>query len=238
MLSCLSRVIKIVNFVKTSALNTRLFKILCEDFGSERISLLYYTEMRWLSRGNVTRRVFELREELLVFFTEKEHDLKKDLEDEEFISRLAYLSDIFGVLNHLNQSFQGPNCTVSEFISKLGAFVRKLDLWTKNVESKRYGMFELLNIFESEPNDEFAQEIVHHLSLLKAELKHYFPDLTCCAYITNPFSVDPVDLPVGTGEQEELIDIQADDTAKTKHKECSPINFWLSMASSYPTLAR
>jgi len=26
-------------------------------------------------------------------------------------------------------------------------------------------------------------------------------------------------------------------TAKTKHKECSPVNFWLSMASSYWLLA-
>ncbi|XP_068239973.1 zinc finger BED domain-containing protein 5-like [Palaemon carinicauda] len=89
-----------------------------------------------------------------------------------------------------------------------------------------------------EPTDEFAQEIVHHLSLLKTELKQYFPDVTCCAYVTNPFSVDPANLLVGTGEQEELIDIQADETAKTKHKECSPLNFWVSMASSYPTLAR
>jgi len=38
-------------------------------------------------------------------------------------------------------------------------------------------------------------------------------------------------------EIEELIDIQEVQTAKTKHKECSPINFWLSMASSYTTLA-
>lgn len=238
LLSCLNRVIKIVNFVKTSALNTRLFKLLCEDFGSDHISLLYHTEVRWLSRGNATRRLFELRDELLVFLTEKEHDFKKDLEDGEFISRLAYLSDIFGALNHVNLSFQGPNCTVTEFISKLGAFIRKLDLWMNNVESKRYGMFELLTTLKSEPNDEFAQEIVHHLSLLKTELKHYFPDVTCCAYIANPFSVDPADLPVGTGEQEELIDIQADETAKTKHKECSPVNFWVSMASTYPTLAR
>ncbi|KAF2368158.1 hypothetical protein FHG87_001097, partial [Trinorchestia longiramus] len=101
-------------------------------------------------------------------------------EDAEFISRLVYLSDIFGALNHLNLSFQGPDCTVTEFISKLRAFVRKLDLWMKNVESKRYGMFELLTTLESEPTDEFAQEIVHHLSLLKTELKHYVPDVTCC----------------------------------------------------------
>jgi len=55
--------------------------------------------------------------------------------------------------------------------------------------------------------------------------------------MTDPFSVDPADLLVGTGEQEELIHIQADQTAKTKHKDCSPINVWLSMASSYSTLA-
>ncbi|XP_068250328.1 zinc finger BED domain-containing protein 5-like [Palaemon carinicauda] len=137
LLSFLNRVIRIVNFVKTSALNTRLFKLLCKDFGSDHICLLYHTEVRWLSRGNTTRRFFELRDVLLVFFKEKKHDFQKDLED-EFISRLAYLSDIFGALNHLNLLFQGPDCTVTEFISKLGAFVRKLDLWMKNVESKRY----------------------------------------------------------------------------------------------------
>ncbi|KAG0714668.1 SCAN domain-containing protein 3 [Chionoecetes opilio] len=99
-------------------------------------------------------------------------------------------------------------------------------------------MFELLTTLESDPSDKFAQEIVRYLSMLKTELTHYFPDVPCCAYIANPFSVDQADLPVGTGEQEEVIDIQADEGAKTKHKECSSINFWVSMASSYPTLAR
>ncbi|XP_068203548.1 zinc finger BED domain-containing protein 5-like [Palaemon carinicauda] len=76
MLSCLNRVIRIVNFVKTSALNTRLFNLLYEDFDSDRICLLYHTEVRWLSRGNTTRHLFELRDVLLVFFKEKEHDLQ------------------------------------------------------------------------------------------------------------------------------------------------------------------
>ena len=43
--------------------------------------------------------------------------------------------------------------------------------------------------------------------------------------------------PVGTGEQEELIDMQEDQTAKKQRKECSAINFRFSMASLYPTLA-
>ena len=237
LLMCLNRVVKIVNFVKTSALNTRLFKVLCEDLGSDHTCLLYHTEVRWLSRGNTTMRFFEMRNELLLFFQQKDHDFQNDLENEEFIARLAYLSDIFEAFNHLILSFQGQNCTVVDFVSKLGSFVRKLDLWRKNVESKRYGMFKFLSALEMKISDDFSREITQHLSLLTAELQHYFPDTTSCPYITDPFSVDPADLPVGTGEQEELIDMQEDQTAKKQHEKCSAINFWLSMASSYPTLA-
>ena len=67
---------------------------------------------------------------------------------------------------------------------------------------------------------------------------HYFPDVTSCMYFINTFFGDPADLPVGNGEQEELIDIQTHEAAKIKHKECGClINFWLSMELSYPNLA-
>ena len=36
---------------------------------------------------------------------------------------------------------------------------------------------------------------------------HHFPEVTSRAYFSNPFFVDRADQPVGTGEQEELIDI-------------------------------
>ena len=99
-------------------------------------------------------------------------------------------------------------------------------------------MFKLLALVENTPNDEFSEEIVCHLSQPKKELMHYFPNATSCIYSINPFFVGSADLPVGTGEQVQLIDIQTDEAAKIKHKECScPINFWLSMESSYPNLA-
>lgn len=41
LLACLNRVIRIVNFVKTSTLNTLLFKLLSEDFGSNHICLYH-----------------------------------------------------------------------------------------------------------------------------------------------------------------------------------------------------
>ena len=58
---------------------------------------------------------------------EKNHDFQADVESKEFVSRLAYLSDIFEVLNNFKLSFPGANRT--EFILKLEAFARKYDFW-------------------------------------------------------------------------------------------------------------
>lgn len=46
-------IIKIVNLIKGYALQTRLFRHLCKDGEAEYTDLLYHTEVRWLSRGNV-----------------------------------------------------------------------------------------------------------------------------------------------------------------------------------------
>ena len=154
----------------------------------------------------------------------------------EFLSRLAYLSDIFDTLNHMNMFFQGPNSTIADFVSKLQAYVRKLDLWTTNIEAKQYHMFKDLSSLQYQHSEKLFQEICCHLKLLKTELMHYFPNVDISPYVSNPLFVNPSALSVGTGEQEEIIDIQSDEAAKIKHKECCPINFWLTMSSTYPTL--
>ena len=102
----LSLVIKMVNNVKGSALNSRLFKILCEDLGADHSVLLFHSNVRWLSRGNVTKRVYELRKELLGFFQQsnKCETLVTSLKDDFFILILAYLVDIFDAQNMLNKN--------------------------------------------------------------------------------------------------------------------------------------
>ena len=130
-------------------------------------------------------------------------------------------------------SFQGTNRTLPKYNSKLA-------LWIENVKNKKCAMFKLLTSVEDKPNtcNEFSENIICHLSQLKKELMQYFADVTSCAYCINPFFVDPADLLVGTGEEEELTDIQTDEAAKIKLKECGcPINIWPSMESSHPNLA-
>ena len=83
----------------------------------------------------------------------------------------------------------------------------------------------------------FSEKIAGHLASLKEELEQYFSEGASCENITNPFSVNPHNLAVRTGEQEELIDLQEDNEAKVRHRDRPAMNFWLDFAASYPTLA-
>ena len=49
LLNTMNECIKIVNIITSRALNSRIFGILCAEMGAEYESLLFYTEIRWLS---------------------------------------------------------------------------------------------------------------------------------------------------------------------------------------------
>ena len=75
-----------------------------------------------------------------------------------------------------------------------------------------------------------------HLALLKGDIQNYFPDVDNSSFIT-PFVVNPCDLPVGTGLQEELISMQEDDGAKFL-KDVKLDDFWLQVSQSLPALSK
>lgn len=54
LLSCLNRVIRIVNFIKISALNTRLFQLFCQDLGADISASLDHTALFMVTRRGVS----------------------------------------------------------------------------------------------------------------------------------------------------------------------------------------
>ena len=73
--SVLIDVVKVINHIKAHALNSRLFEQLFEEMDAAHRCLLLYTEIRWSSRGKSLNRVFELREPLQRFLSEKKSPL-------------------------------------------------------------------------------------------------------------------------------------------------------------------
>ena len=103
----LDQTIRMVNFVKRGALNSRLLKQFCIDTDADHHVLLFHTNTRWLSRGNVTTRVFELRDKLKLFFElEKKTEFASLLKNDRWIRFFAYIVDIFDQLYRLNLKHQ------------------------------------------------------------------------------------------------------------------------------------
>ena len=119
----LSNVIKIVNEIRHKALNSRIFEMLCEEMGSQYTQLLLHAEVRWLSRGKILTRLFVLREEIKLFFQQQNNQKFQELlSDDKWVAKLAYLADIFSLLNELNISLQGQLKDVFTLRSKIDAF--------------------------------------------------------------------------------------------------------------------
>ena len=122
---------KIVNLIRVRALNHRIFKKLCQEMGAEHEVLLYHTKVRWLSRGQVLKRLFELRKEVSAFLKNKNLKYSNWFDNEKFFLGLAYLVDIFSHLNEMNLSIQGFGVIVMEASKKIRGFHDKLSLWKK-----------------------------------------------------------------------------------------------------------
>ena len=93
------------NDVKARPLNQLLFSCLCDEIGADLIGLLLHTEVLWLSRGQVLKRVYKLREETVTFLNKQDHvSMAEKFTQEKFIANIAYLADIYNSINSLNQS--------------------------------------------------------------------------------------------------------------------------------------
>ena len=114
--------------MKSRPLQSRLFSLLCEDYGSKHKTLLLHTEVRWLSRGKTLTRLLVLRAELQMFLSDTSFNLKDRLYDKTWLFRLSFMADIFQKRNELNLSLQGKQqTTVFQACNKITAFKRKLD---------------------------------------------------------------------------------------------------------------
>ena len=100
--------------------------------GAKYSSLLYYCEVRWLSRAEVIQRVLQLKHEIAIFLDENHNEDSNMFRDDNFIVKLAYLVEIFGKFSVFNKPMQGPQMHLLMQKDKSKSVCKKVE----SVESK------------------------------------------------------------------------------------------------------
>ncbi|XP_031337243.1 zinc finger BED domain-containing protein 5-like [Photinus pyralis] len=241
----LDEVVKIINFIKSRPLNNRVFKILCDDMGSLHSSLLLHTEVRWLSRGKILVRFFELRDEVRVFLLDHHFDLKNRLSDQEWFFKVAYLADIFSKINEVNLALQAKQVNIFNANDKLLALNRKLQFWTSCIRRRDLDCFPTLHDFLEQVGTEITnkqyEQIVQHLEGLVDSITQYFPNeerekLENDLWVRNPFNITEKPTSFSTSEYENFIEMVSDTTMQSIYKELPLVDFWCSLKDEYQLL--
>ncbi|XP_073504145.1 protein FAM200C-like [Phyllobates terribilis] len=248
MAEVLKTVVECVNYVRNSALRHRIFfSELCKEIGSEFEVLLYHSNVRWLSRGQVLNRVFAMRVELALFLQEHQHCHADCFKNPEFILILAYMADISAALNHLNQQMQGGGVNIMEAEENLKAFKKKLPLWKRRTENNNFANFPLLDDCVSKIEDmsgigdisvsmELKQTIATHLDELAKSLDGYFP--TYPAWVRQPFTFAVETADVNYEYLDEIIEIQQSQVQQQLFRTTILSTFWCRQLEKYPIIAK
>jgi hypothetical protein len=130
-----------------------------------------------------------------------------------WLSSLAYLADIFNVLNTLNSNLQGTSVTALPVQDKIQATFKKLKLWCNRIEEKKYDSFHMLSELSEQPlSSDVAESVIEHMRSLASQ-HLYFP---LCPekndWMKTPFLDSGYELPFVEGEQ--LIELSCDSTFK------------------------
>ncbi|XP_069764237.1 general transcription factor II-I repeat domain-containing protein 2A-like [Narcine bancroftii] len=209
----MNTVTRVVNFIRAKGLNHRQFKSFLEELGSEYGDVPYHTEVRWLCRGKVLKRCFELREEIYLFMESKGKDTT-ELRDKKFQCELAFLCDIVSHLDALNLQLQGRGPVITDMYSAVRAFRTKLCLWETQMLQGNMAHSLCCQMMKEQispavlPSAEFAEK----LNVLRAEFSRRFADFESqkCRFelLSNPFAVEVTTAP--TNLQMELIEPKYD----------------------------
>lgn len=174
-------------------------------------------------------------------FMEHEHkyEVAEKFSDENFLAKLAYLSDIFGKLNERNLQLQGKDKHLPQVTDKISSFTRKLAMWGRRLDEGSTDSFENLHEYVDTTDYDATSVIPYikqHISSLMGFFKKYFPENSFqYDWVRDPFNAPA---PTGFSSAEEFIDMSSDSILRLWFTSQALSEFWLSVEKQYPLLGQ
>ncbi|XP_068205777.1 protein FAM200B-like [Palaemon carinicauda] len=139
-------IMKLVNFLRsTSALQHRLLQTFLTKVNASYDDLLVHNNVRWLSKGKVLERFWAIRKELQTFLEDQNSVKTKAFsefsKDDKKIESVGFLADIMSHLNDLSVKLQGEKHTISNLISAIRAFQKKLN-FSRTIFRANFSIFQ------------------------------------------------------------------------------------------------
>jgi hypothetical protein len=242
---------KMINYLKSkSAFHHRKLRQFLRDIDAQYDELLTHNNVRWLSKGNALSRIWQLREDLLVFLEtcgSSAEMFVNMLKSEERMADMAFLVDICGHLNTLNLKLQGKDKSIVDLHSAVKSFGLQLSLFTSDIRADMLH-FPCLKLLRDEREDIDVQRYCDHINNLSQEFSRRFSDFDKIERLTQLIKepliarIDggwalaigelPIDLSVAA-MQMELCDLQATENVLTPE-------FWTKAATKalYPNMTQ
>lgn len=163
-------VVKIINLiVKRSSLTHRQFQSLLGEMDCSYKDIPLHCAVRWLSAGKVLERFVSCLDAIKAFLLERDQDYP-ELEDEKWIMKLMFLTDITGHLKKMNLRLEGAGQTVLEMYDAWVAFISKLAVFQRDVDTTTFRYFRHLGDYI--PNHTVdTTDICKYMLELKSEFK-------------------------------------------------------------------
>ncbi|GBN24034.1 General transcription factor II-I repeat domain-containing protein 2A [Araneus ventricosus] len=216
----LDAVVKLVNTIRSRGLTHKQFRDLLHSVQSEYSDVLYYTKVRWLSAGCVFERVWQLKDDIVSFFHDKQCSAECEmLEDTE-----RFFTYLLCHMNNLNVKMQGKNQFIDDIWAHLKAFKQKLNLFAGSIPSV---------------NEEKHKNYEDGLKKLHFEFERRFQDFSAIQtefdIFTMPFNVNCE--AVRSDLQLELIELQTNNYPKQSFLNMPKLEFYKSLSKvSFPNL--
>ena len=140
-------------------------------------------------------RFLESLEPISIFLKNRNKSYPQ-LEDDEWMHGLMFLTEVMHHLQSLNLALQGKDQLVSDLSQKIFSFQNKLRLFQMYLVSKTFDHFPNLRKINVEIKEEKVEEYKGKLQELFGEFQSRFQDLQmlkpCFSFFVNPFVVDVI----------------------------------------------